>query len=93
MDKREEYWLYFCNHPAVWGGQKYTAKRLAKIKPFVLNDASLWHNVLVCHDGANQTPEQLQSNRHGVFEHCFQAFVKAIDKIDEMKSVQIGQEH
>lgn len=71
--KRHEYWNHFVARLFEDGlahNQGVTGRKLARIKPEIMNDNGFWLDVVSRHNGLDRTPEEMQEESPETYTHA-----------------------
>jgi hypothetical protein len=86
---KQLWWDYIVNNKKYWANG-FTYPRLAKVKEHVFADKDIMWDLMVRHDGANLTPQQMQVSCKETFDHCVgNFFCNIANKMYELKIIKI----
>ena len=73
-EKKSEFWDHAIKMPKSWRPNGVTEARLKKVKASIFAWDFFWQDVVVRHDGLDNTPDQIKAKVPDVYEHCFGNF-------------------
>lgn len=68
-DKKNEYWNHFICYIKETKYKLLTFKRLEIAKKGLWNDIHFWDDILLRHNGINQTPEEMKLEKNFSYQH------------------------